>query len=117
MIVRKRVTQIIATRQGEGSIKATVQREVVVIAQRFGTVNIIRGDGVRVFGEVPSGVMNGSNATFVTAYNFVPESVQVFLNGLLQKIVSDYSTSGSTVIMLVSAPQAGENILVNYLKV
>lgn len=44
--------------------------------------------------EVPSGSVNGSNVTFTAAYDFVPETVTVHVNGLLQATPADYVTSG-----------------------
>lgn len=67
-----------------------------------------------VFGETPSGAVNGSNATFTTAQNFVPESVQVFINGVSQTNGVDYTTSGTTTITLTVSPVSGDYIRVNY---
>jgi hypothetical protein len=66
--------------------------------------------------EVPSGLVNGSNATFTSQYNFVPESVEVFINGLKQKPIIHYTTSGTTTIILSDSPQTGDQILINYQK-
>lgn len=74
------------------------------------------GDGVLVFGEVPAGAINGSNATFVTEFEFVPESVQVFINGLAQIVTEGFITSGQQTIMLSVSPLAGEKVSVNYLR-
>lgn len=70
-----------------------------------------------VLNEVPSGALNGSNATFTSAFNFVPESVEVFINGLKQTIINDYNTSGNTIIVLTFSPASTENIIINYKKV
>lgn len=69
-----------------------------------------------VFGETPSGTVNGSNATFTTAFSFVPETVEVFVNGLKQKRVTHFNTSGSNTILFSDSPQSGDLILVNYLR-
>lgn len=74
------------------------------------------GNGVQVFGETPAGSVNGSNATFTTAFNFVPESVAVSVNGLRQKRVDDYNTSGANTILMSVSPEAGTSILVDYLR-
>lgn len=70
----------------------------------------------RIFSEVPSGIVNGANATFTSQFNFAPGTLSVFLNGILQKIVSDYNTSLNNTINLVSSPTSAENILINYTK-
>ncbi len=73
--------------------------------------------GVVVVGETPSGAVNGSNATFTSLSPFVPESVEVMINGLYQKRVRDFNTSGVQTIILSSSPNAGELILINYTKI
>lgn len=70
--------------------------------------------GSFVIGEIPSGAVNGSNATFTTSQNFVPESVQVFINGVSQTNAVDYTTSGTTTITLNVSPVSGDYIRVNY---
>jgi len=70
--------------------------------------------GSFVIGETPSGAVNGSNATFTTSQNFVPESVQVFINGVSQTNAVDYTTSGTTTITLNVSPVSGDYIRVNY---
>lgn len=69
-----------------------------------------------VFGETPTGLVNGSNATFTTAFDFVPGKVDVFVNGLLQKIVTHYNTTGTRTIILNDSPQVNDFVLVDYKK-
>jgi hypothetical protein len=66
--------------------------------------------------ETPAGAINGSNATFTSAFDFVPESVEVFINGICQRPIVDFNTSGTRTINLSDSPHANESILVNYLK-
>lgn len=73
------------------------------------------GDSI-VLNETPSGLVNGSNATFVTAFSFVPESVQPFVNGLGQKRITHFNTSGTTTILFSDSPETGDIITVNYKK-
>lgn len=75
---------------------------------------VTTSSGSFVIGETPSGAVNGSNATFTTAQNFVPESVQVFINGVSQTNAVDYTTSGTTTINLNVSPVSGDYIRVNY---
>lgn len=70
---------------------------------------------VHITGETPTGLVNGSNATFTTEFEFVPESVQVYVNGVRQKIVPDYQTVGEQTIILAQSPLTGEHILVDYI--
>lgn len=75
---------------------------------------VTTSSGSFVIGETPSGAVNGSNATFTTAQNFAPESVQVFINGVSQTNSVDYTTSGTTTITLNVSPVSGDYIRVNY---
>ena len=74
------------------------------------------GGQIKIYQEVPTGLLNGINATFTTLFNFVSGTVEVFLNGQLQKIVNDYQLVGNNTINLSISPMTGENILINYIK-
>ena len=65
-------------------------------------------------GEVPSGALDGSNATFTTQYNFIPESVEVYVNGQRQKLGADYTTAGTQTINLTFSPASSEVLTVDY---
>lgn len=67
-----------------------------------------------VTGEIPAGAINGSNATFTAAFNFIPESVEVQINGLVQRRVTDFNTTGTQTIILTSSPTPGETVQVDY---
>lgn len=69
-----------------------------------------------VIGETPNGDVNGANATFTTDYNFVPETVALFVNGLIQKKPIDFNTSGQTTILTAFSPEHDDVMLVNYLR-
>lgn len=65
--------------------------------------------------EVPSGAINGSNATYTLANTPITGSEHVYVNGLLMEPGSgnDYTISGATITML-SVLAAGEKIRVSY---
>lgn len=69
-----------------------------------------------IVGEIPSGLIDGMNATYTTAFAFVPESLAVFVNGVLQQEINDYTTSGQYTIMLNTSMGVGETILVDYIR-
>ena len=71
---------------------------------------------IKIYQEVPNGLINGINATFITLFSFVSGTIEVFLNGSLQKIVTDYQLVGNNTILLTNSPFLGENILINYIK-
>lgn len=78
---------------------------------------IIMGNGENwVINEEPSGLINGTNATFTTAFNFVAGKAEVYLNGMLQKIVQDYQSIGNNTIQINTSPSVGETILISYIK-
>jgi hypothetical protein len=70
-----------------------------------------------VIRETPSGSINGSNTTFTLANTPITGTEEVFLNGLLQNEggSNDYTISGAT-ITYNTAPQTGDELLVNYQK-
>lgn len=92
-----------------------------------GTINVsainfllINGSGLQnsnfVDAEVPSGTIDGANATYTLANTPVVGSVKVYLNGVRQRAGgNDYSISGTTITM-VTAPLTGEYIEVEYRK-
>lgn len=66
--------------------------------------------------EVPSGTINGSNKAFTLTYT--PDeaaSVVVFLDGIVQRLTTDYTFSGTT-ITFVSAPAVGQDLYCVYQK-
>lgn len=73
------------------------------------------GDQV-ISGETPSGVIDGSNATFLSEFEFIPESVAVYINGVMQKRIQDFNTSGLHTVFLTDSPGIGEDILISYLR-
>lgn len=81
--------------------------------------NLMNGSSTvaQVLNEIPAGAINGSNATFTTEFNFIPESLALRSNGIQQRIVDDYQTSGNNTIQLNFSPLAGEKLEVDYIKI
>jgi hypothetical protein len=69
-----------------------------------------------VYGEVPSGVVNGVNAVFATAVPFRAGTLRLYLNGVRQKLLSDYTLVPPSTCVFVLAPRANDHILVDYLR-
>jgi hypothetical protein len=67
--------------------------------------------------EIPTGAINGSNATFTLANSPTSLSEHVYLNGTLQEsgAGNDYTITGATITML-TAPLTGEKLRVSYRK-
>ena len=68
------------------------------------------------YNEPLIGSLNGSNSTFLTQSNFIPETIELFSNGIKLKIIDDYNTIGNNTIQLTFSPTSTENLTVNYKK-
>lgn len=102
--------------ESEITAEVSPESEVTVIVSTEGEQGP-PGAGVDLVArEAPSGSRNGSNVTFASAYDFVPETVVVDVNGLLQTPVTDYVTSGVRTVILAVAPLSGEVIHIAYRK-
>ena len=66
-----------------------------------------------VYNEVPAGTVDGTNDDFVFDNTPATGTLQVFRNGLLQKITEDYTLSGATVTF-VTPPAVSSIILGSY---
>jgi hypothetical protein len=67
-------------------------------------------------GEAPSGLVNGSNKAFTCAAAYVSGKLAVYLNGVRQKLTTDYAetTPASGIFTFVTAPSTGDSVLVDY---
>lgn len=66
-----------------------------------------------VFGEVPTGSINGTNTVFTLAN--APVGAAIFVNGLRMTGNIDYSISGTTITFASeSIPQSGDLLVVDY---
>lgn len=80
-------------------------------------VPISGGGGTFVDMEVPSGTVDGINATFTLSSSPVAGSSHVYVNGSLQEVgaTADYTIAGATITFNVGAiPATGSKILVSY---
>jgi phage baseplate assembly protein W len=67
-----------------------------------------------VFGEVPSGAVNGINKAYATANPYTPNQLAVFLNGLRQRRVNDFNETGNQSFSFLNAPLSGDILSVDY---
>lgn len=83
----------------------------------FSTAADARFVAKHVTRETPTGLLNGTNTSYVLAFTPVTGSEEVYLNGILQEPGSgnDYTISGATITYL-AAPLAADRIRVSYLK-
>jgi hypothetical protein len=70
--------------------------------------------GTEVFGETPTGAMNGVNKTFTTSFIYVPNGLSVFLCGMRLRKPDDFTETSSSTFQLVNAPLATDNLSVDY---
>jgi hypothetical protein len=67
-------------------------------------------------GDSPAGMVDGSNTSFtLSALPNPATSLAVYRNGVLQKVVQDYTLTNSTIQFVVaSTPQPGDTLLASY---
>ena len=67
-----------------------------------------------VDGEIPTGLVNSSNVTYTLANTPSPAtSLKVYLNGVRQRLTTDYTLATATITM-DEAPTTGDNLIVDY---
>ena len=95
----------------------TLERSDGSVWEPYASTSAVPVIGNIVIREIPSGTIDGSNATFTLANTPVTGSDQVYLNGLLQDTRGiDYSISGAVITFLVP-PLTGDRILVSYQRI
>lgn len=67
-----------------------------------------------VYGEIPSGAINGVNRSYTTAFPYSPQLLAVYLSGLRMRRTDDYTEITSTSFQMVTAPFASDTITVDY---
>jgi hypothetical protein len=72
--------------------------------------------GVFIWGEVPTGAINGTNKNFTTLNTYAAGQLAVYLNGVRQRRPDDYTETSSSAFQLVSAPLSGDIVSVDYMK-
>lgn len=72
------------------------------------------GDTSYVQNETPSGLVDSSNDEFTLSSSPMADSLQLYLNGVRQKVTDDYTISGTTVTF-VTPPTTGDKITADYL--
>ena len=69
--------------------------------------------GQLVYGETPTGDVDGANDTFTLVSAPISGTLRLFLDGLLLRPTSDYTVAGNT-ITLGSAPSPGSWLMADY---
>jgi hypothetical protein len=72
--------------------------------------------GTLIYGEVPTGTVDGANKNFTTAYTYRPNMLSVFLNGVRQRRTNDYTETSNQAFSFVGAPSVGDILSVDYME-
>jgi hypothetical protein len=74
------------------------------------------GTNSTITGETPAGSVNDVNTTFTAARSYIAGTLQVWVDGLLQRLTTDYAetTPGSGIFTFVVAPATGQSVRVAY---
>jgi hypothetical protein len=108
------IKEVQVVESNDGAAVVQVEKQVQIIEPIEAAIYLGGDAQPWVTGETPAGAVNGSNATFTTAFSFVPESVEVFIETCRLSLLDDYNTSGTQTIQFYVSPLAGEKIRVNY---
>jgi hypothetical protein len=92
----------------EATQNAKVWKRVQVFGAGGGTTTVL------VTGEVPTGAINGTNLDYVTSSVFQTGSLEVFVNGLRQRLTADYTITGVKNFHMLQALLTGDSLITNY---
>jgi hypothetical protein len=67
-----------------------------------------------IVSETPTGITDGTNATFTTTRPFHTDSFAVWINGVLLHSPGDYLTVGTSTILFTESPHVGDVILARF---
>jgi len=79
-------------------------------------MSVIRG-GILIRHEEAGGTINGINLVFTTTFNYIPTTLQVFLNGLDQFNPDDFIELSGNSFQFINPPTGGidpDRITVSY---
>ena len=99
---------------GKSAYEIAVQNGYLGTEQNW-LSSLIAGNNA-IKNEIPLGLINGLNTNFTSQYHFIPESVEVFLNGLKQQKITEYQTLGNNTIIVSNSLNTQEIVTINYIK-
>ena len=71
--------------------------------------------GQAIYGEIPSGLINGSNKVYTSVNTYGTGQLAVFLNGVRQRRANDYNETTSTSFTMILAPLSGDSLSIDYI--
>lgn len=72
------------------------------------------GSGTLVYGELPDGIIDGTNTVFTTVHSFQASTTCLYRNGLREVLSEGYVETTSTTLTVSSAPFVGDVMAVDY---
>lgn len=89
----------------------------LVTSEQLG-ISVLSLTSNEVYNDSFTGVINGTNVTFITSDNFVAGSTRVYLNGLRMKSGSgnDYTESLPNLVIFEYALPTGSNLIMDFLR-
>jgi hypothetical protein len=69
-----------------------------------------------VWGETPSGNIDGVNRNYATAKSYTAGLLAVYLNGIRQRRPGDYVETGQQSFQFVNAPLPGDSLSIDYIQ-
>lgn len=90
--------------------------DVLLVDYNVSSSSFSIGTNSNIWNETPTGSVNGSNTLFTLARAYVSGSLQVHIDGLLQRITTDFTetTPGSGTFTFTTAPATGQSVRVHY---
>jgi hypothetical protein len=68
-----------------------------------------------IWGETPAGTIDGTNQNFTSVSAYRTNLLSVFLNGIRQRRINDYTETGSNSFQFVNAPISGDVLSIDYI--
>lgn len=109
------------TATGNWSVSTLTAGTNITITNGNGTITINSAGALSasnfVFHETPAGTVNGVTTAFTLANTPTAGTVQVFVNGQLQTLTTDYTIATNTITFVAgSIPQTGDIVRSHYMK-
>lgn len=99
---------------GIGTLLASGEASVIGGGIGGGGTSGLTPADTRVYNEALAGSIDGSNASFTTATQYVAASLELYLNGLRQRPGHDYVEASSNAVTMTVPPVSGEVLLASY---
>lgn len=95
---------------------APLSGDVLLVDYELSNSTLLIGTNSIITGETPTGAIDSSNTTFAAARAYIGGTLQVWLNGILQTLTTDYTetTPASGIFTMIPAPVTGDVLRISY---